>query len=115
MWPFKRKTPAPDGFEPVRAPPPPAEKKKEPSMVEVGEVKIILILDTGERESFVVHGRLVGCKAISAMTVLRDTIEGAHLCGFFGFGREGDSARWIPTRRVKEILTTEWPHEVPVE
>lgn len=109
MWPFKKKIPEPSEF--------PSEKKKppEPSTVEVGRVEVVLILESGERETFSILGKARGGLRSPAMERLYTTIETAHKTGFFGFGREGQYARWIPTRRVKEILTTEWPHKVVVE
>jgi hypothetical protein len=121
MWPFKKKTATEelgDALEAVDevASMVAALKKTTKPMVEVGRVEVVLILESGERETFTIYGKSHGEELVSpALERLHSTIRSANDTGFFGFGRDGEYARWIPTRRVKEILTTMWPHEVPAK
>jgi hypothetical protein len=100
MWPFKKK-PAVGTASKVE------EILKPKPKVDVGFVRVVLILEDSTREEFSIPGKLT-CPAKDG---LRNAIESSHRCGFLGFG-DGTYIRWIPTRRVKEIYTTEWPYEI---
>jgi hypothetical protein len=100
MWPFKKK-PVVDTASKVE------EILKPKPKVDVRLVHVVLILDDGTRENYSIPGTLTN----PANVRLQIVINNANTCGFFGF-ENGTYARWIPTRRVKEIYTTEWPHEI---